>query len=141
MAISKNYWLVKSEPDVYSFETLLKEKKTAWTGVRNYAARLHLRAMAVGDQVLYYHSGGERMVVGVTKVTKAAYPDPTTDEGEWVCVDIAAVKKIAKPVTLDEVKKNNKLKDMVLLKISRLSVQPVKEAEFEEILKMSGTKL
>jgi predicted RNA-binding protein with PUA-like domain len=141
MSESKNYWLVKSEPEVYAFDTLVKEKQTAWTGVRNYAARLHLRAMKKGDILLYYHSGDERMIVGLAKVTKAAYPDPTANDGDWSCVDISALKKLSKPVSLDEVKKNAKLKEMALVRISRLSVQPVREHEFETIMNISGTKI
>ena len=130
-----NFWLVKSEPYVYHFDTLLKEKKTMWDGVRNNAARLHLKAMQKGDLVLYYHSGDEKQVVGIAKVNKAWYPEPRAEE--WVVVDLIPEKKLRKTVTLKEIKANKKLAEMKLIKISRLSVVPVTEAEFNEVLKMS----
>ena len=130
-----NFWLVKSEPHVYHFETLLKDKKTIWDGVRNNAARLHLKSMQKGDLVLYYHSGDEKQVVGIAKVNKAWYPEPGAEE--WVVVDLIPEKKLRKTVTLKEIKANKKLAEMKLIKISRLSVVPVTEAEFNEVLKMS----
>src|SRR5712671_3717153 len=106
-----NYWLVKSEPEAYSWSQLLKEGKTAWTGVRNFAARLHLRAMRKDDLVFYYHSGEGKEVVGIAKVLKAAYPDPTADEGDWSCVDLAPVKPLSRPVSLQTVKADPALKE------------------------------
>jgi len=133
-----NHWLVKSEPETYSWQTFVKDGKTAWTGVRNYQARIHLRAMKPGDVVLFYHSGETKDIVGLAKVVKAAYADPTADEGDWVCVDLAPVKPLAKPVTLATVKADKALKDMVLVNNSRLSVQPVTEAQFQHLMKLAG---
>lgn len=131
-----NYWLVKSDPETYSWHNLVKDKKTTWDGVRNYAARIHLRAMKKGDPVLVYHSNlGE--VAGIAEVIKEAFADPTAKEGDWVAVDLKALKSLKKPVPLSEIKSNKKLKDMLLLKISRLSVMPVQKEEFDEIMKMS----
>ena len=132
-----NYWLVKQEPESYSFETFQKEGTTDWTGVRNFTARNNLKAMAVGDKVLYYHSGGEKAVVGHAKVTKAAFPDPTADEGPWVAVELEAGKPVKNPVTLAAVKANSKLKDIALVRLSRLSVQPLSKDEYDEFLSMS----
>ncbi|HVY03733.1 MAG TPA: EVE domain-containing protein [Caulobacterales bacterium] len=136
------YWLVKSEPETFSWDDLVKAgaKGEPWTGVRNHAAKLHLMAMKKGDRAFYYHSGGEREVVGVAEVTKAAYPDPTASEGPWVCVDIKSVAPTKTPVTLDAVKKTPKLKDMALVKFSRLSVQPVTDEEWALVCKMGGVK-
>jgi predicted RNA-binding protein with PUA-like domain len=135
-----NYWLLKSDPETYSFERMKKEKKTFWDGVRNYAARNHMKAMKKGDLCFFYESmNGEPSIVGIVKVVKEAYQDPTTDE-QWVCVDIAYDKPIKNPVTLGEVKKNKKLAKMALVRIARLSVQPVSEEEWEEVLAMSEGK-
>ena len=131
------YWLVKSDPDTYSWDDLLKDKETSWDGIRNYAARNHLRDMKKGDNVLGYHSGGESSVVGFATVTKEFYPDPTTNEEAWVSVKLKAGKPLKKPVTLSGIKVNKNLKDMLLIKISRLSVMPVSVAEFEEVVRMS----
>jgi predicted RNA-binding protein with PUA-like domain len=136
-----NYWLVKSEPETYSWSQFLKDGKTAWTGVRNFAARLNLRAMKSGDRVFFYHSGVEKSVVGLGSVVKEFYPDATTDEGDWSCVDLAAEKALAKPITLAQVKADKILKEMVLAKQSRLSVSPVTEAQFKQLLKLAGTKI
>jgi predicted RNA-binding protein with PUA-like domain len=133
-----SYWLVKSEPSVYSWEQFAKDKQTVWDGVRNYAARLHLRAMKKGDEVFFYHSNEGLEIVGIAKVSKEAYQDPTTDDEAWVAVDLKPVKKLKKPVSMDQIKKEKLLKDMALLRISRLSVQPVTEKEWEVIMKMSG---
>lgn len=133
-----NYWLVKQEPESYSFDTFRKEKRTDWTGVRNYQARNNLRAMKKGDKVLYYHSGDERAVVGLAKVTKPAFPDPTDEN--WVAVELEAGKPLKKPVTLSEIKANPKLANIALLKQSRLSVVPLTEEEFDEILSMAEGK-
>ena len=136
-----NYWLIKSEPETFSWDDLVKIKTDAWTGVRNYAARIHLRAMQKGDICLFYHSGKVSAVVGIAKVSKAAYPDPTATEGEWVAVDVTAVKKFKKEVALKEIKKVPALDDMPLVRISRLSVSPVNEFQFFKILELGETKL
>src|SRR5688572_17362720 len=128
------YWLVKSEADTYGIDDLNRDKKTDWTGIRSYAARLHLRAMNVGDQVLYYHSmAKDNGIVGLAKVTKAAFPDPTADEGDWSAVELAFIKKFANPLLLSQIKTMPALKEMKLLKIQRLSVMPVTEEEFEAV--------
>jgi predicted RNA-binding protein with PUA-like domain len=136
-----NYWLVKSEPEAYSWSDLLKDGETAWTGVRNFAARNNLRAMKAADRVCFYHSGGEKSVVGLARVTREAYPDSTADEGDWSAVDLAPVKTLAKPVTLAAIKAGKILKEMVLTKQARLSVSPVTEAQLKQLLKLSETKL
>src|ERR1700741_2989410 len=102
--MAKNYWLVKQEPEAYSWDTFVKDGKTAWTGVRNFQARNNLRAMKKGDAVLYYHSGEEKQIVGLARVEKEAYRDPTADEGDWVAVDLAAIKGLAAPVSLATIK-------------------------------------
>jgi predicted RNA-binding protein with PUA-like domain len=133
----KNFWLVKSEPSAYSWANLVADGKTAWTGVRNYTARNNLRAMRKGDAVFFYHSVEGKEIVGIAKVVREAYPDPTAKEGDWSAVDIAPEKPLAKPVTLDAIKQNLKLKEMALLRLSRLSVQPITAVQFDEILRMS----
>jgi predicted RNA-binding protein with PUA-like domain len=136
-----NYWLIKSDPETYSFDLMKKEKKTFWNGVRNYAARNHMKAMKKGDLVFFYESmNGEPSIVGIVKVAKEAYQDPTTDEAAWVCVDVEFVEDMKRPVTLSEVKKNKKLSNMALVRISRLSVQPVTKDEWDEVIKMSKAK-
>ncbi|MEO8150577.1 MAG: EVE domain-containing protein [Bacteroidia bacterium] len=130
-----NYWLVKSEPTVYSYNQLVKDGQTHWDGVRNYAARLHLRAMKKGDLVLFYHSNEGLCIVGIAKVLKEAYQDPTTDE-DWSVVDIKPFKKLINPVTLQQLKADKRFKDMALIRIGRLSVSPVKAEEFEAILEL-----
>jgi len=132
-----NYWLVKQEPNSYSFEDFQKEGKTDWTGVRNYTARNNLKAMKTGDKVFYYHSGDERAVVGMAKVTKEFFPDATADEGSWVAVELEAGKPVKKPVTLTAIKANPKLAGIALIKLSRLSVVPITKDEFDEIIAMS----
>ena len=134
-----NYWLVKSEPESYSWAALVKDGKTAWTGVRNFAARLHLRAMKSGDRVFFYHSGEEKSVVGLASVKKEFYPDATAGEGDWSCVDLVPVKVLARPVTLAQVKADKILKEMVLAKQSRLSVLPVTEAQFKRLMQLAET--
>ena len=131
------YWLVKSEPFKYSWEQFEKDGSTFWDGVRNYVARLHLRAMKKGDQVFFYHSNEGLEIVGIAKVIKEAYQDPTTDDEAWVAVDLKPVKKLKHPVTLQQVKEDKRLKEMALLKLSRLSVQPVKEEEWNVILELA----
>ena len=134
------YWLVKSEPSVYSFDTFLNEGQTCWSGIRNYAARLHLRAMKNDDEVLFYHSNEGIEIVGIAKVVKEYYRDPTTDDERWSAVDIKAVKKIKNPVTLEKIKKDKRLANMALVRIGRLSVQPVSDGEWKIIMEMAGEK-
>jgi predicted RNA-binding protein with PUA-like domain len=136
-AVKENYWLVKQEPEDYSWDDLMRDKKTAWTGVRNFQARNNLRAMKVGDPVLFYHSGKEKSVVGIAEVAKAAYPDPTADDDSWIAVDIKPVKKLVNAVSLADIKANAKLRDLLLVRQSRLSVMPVAKQDFDEIVKMS----
>ena len=135
-----NYWLVKQEPEAYSWETFVKDGKTAWTGVRNFAARLNLRAMKKGDPVFYYHSNTGKEIVGIARVEKEAYPDPTATDGDWSSVDLAAVKTLKNPISLDTLKVDKILKNMKLVKISRLSVSPVTKEEYDRILELTGTK-
>lgn len=138
--MAKNYWLVKSEPESYSWATFVKDGGTAWTGVRNFQARNNLRAMKPGDAVLFYHSVSEKQVVGVAKVKKEAYPDPTAKEGDWVAVDLAPVKALAKPVALETLKSDKILKDLLLLRQSRLSVTPLTQEQYERLMTLAGTK-
>ena len=130
------YWLVKSEPFKYSYEQLEKDKQTFWDGVRNYAARNHLKAMKKGDQVLFYHSNEGLEIVGIAKVAKEAYQDPTTDDDAWVVVDLKPYKRIKKPVSLEQVKADKRLKEMALVRLGRLSVQPVTEDEWNVIMEL-----
>jgi predicted RNA-binding protein with PUA-like domain len=125
------HWMVKSEPTSYSWAKFVADKGSAWTGVRSFPARLHLRAMKKGDLVLFYHSVVGKEVVGIAKVTKTAYPDTTAEEGEWVCVDLAPVRPLKSPVSLKTIKATPALKDIMLLKQSRLSVIPLAPKEFE----------
>lgn len=134
------YWLVKSEPFKYSWEQLEKDKQTCWDGVRNYAARIHLRTMKKGDPVFFYHSNEGLAIVGIAKVAKEAYPDPTADDETWVAVDIKPYKKLKNPVALDVIKKDKRLADMALVRLGRLSVQPVTDKEWEIILELAGEK-
>jgi len=132
------YWLVKSEPSSYSWEQLEKDKETIWSGVRNYAARLHLRNMKKGDEVFFYHSNEGRDIVGIAKVVKEAYQDPTTDDDRWVAVDLKAHKKLKKPVSLETIKKDKRLANMAFVRIGRLSTQPVTDKEHEVIMELAG---
>ena len=134
--MTTQYWLVKSEPDSYSWVDFTRDGKTAWTGVRNFAARLHLNAMRPGDRVLFYESMSTKAVVGTAEVTRAAFPDATADEPGWVAVELKAGPALAKPVTLAAIKETPSLAKMTLLRISRLSVQPVTRAEFDRIVKL-----
>ena len=134
------HWLVKSEPSTYSFEQLQKDKETTWDGVRNYAARIHLKAMKKGDEVFFYHSNEGTDIVGIAQVVKESYQDPTTTDERWVSVDLKPLKKIKRPVTLDEIKKDKRLAQMALVRIGRLSVQPVSDAEWKIILEMADGK-
>ncbi|HEV2354146.1 MAG TPA: EVE domain-containing protein [Puia sp.] len=134
------HWLVKSEPSVYSWDQLVKDKLTYWDGVRNYAARIHLRGMKKGDEVFYYHSNEGTEIVGIAKVVKEAYQDPTTDDEAWVAVDLQPVRRLRNPVTLDQIKADKRLSEMALVRIGRLSVQPVTDREWKIILEMAGEK-
>ncbi len=136
-----NYWLVKSEPGEYSFDDLLTDGTTEWSGVRNYAARNNLRAMKMGDLVLFYHSVDDREVVGISKVSKEAYPDPTAEKGDWSAVDLIPVRKLNNHVQLSSIKKTPELQNIALVRIGRLSVMPLEKAEFEKILAMGETSL
>ena len=136
-----NYWLVKSEPGAYSWANFVKDGGTAWTGVRNFTARLNLRAMKRGDLVCFYHSVTGKEVVGLAKVTKEAYPDATAKEGDWSCVDLAPVKPMAKPVSLEAIKADKLLAGIPLVRQSRLSVSPLTKEQFMRVLALGGTKL
>lgn len=136
-----SYFLVKSEPGTYSFERLQREGRAVWDGVRNFAARNNLRAMKKGDRVLFYHSGEGKDVVGIAEVTRTAYPDPTAKEGDWSAVDLAPVRALTVPVTLAQMKADEALSDMVLVRRPRLSVSPVTPAEFGRVLALGKTKL
>ena len=136
------YWLLKSEPDTWSYEDQKRKgaKGDAWTGVRNFTARRHLKEMKKGDRAFFYHTGDEKAVVGVVEVLREAYPDPTAKGEPWVVVDVKTVEALPKPVTLAAIKDEAKLKDMALVKYSRLSVQPVTDAEWKLVCKMGGLK-
>lgn len=132
------YWLLKSEPDAWSWDNQVKEGASMWDGVRNYQARNNLKEMKKNDLCFFYHSVTERSIVGVVKVVKEYYPDPTDKTGRFVVVDVKATKKLKNPVSLDQIKENSKLKDIALVKQSRLSVMPLKKTEWEIIIKMSN---
>ncbi len=132
------YWLVKSEPSTYSWEKLEKDKLTTWDGIRNYAARLHLKAMKKGDQVLFYHSNEGLDIVGIAKVAREFYQDPTTDDDAWVAVDLEPYKKLKNPVGLAQIKKEKRLANMALVRIGRLSVQPVSDDEWKVLMELAG---
>jgi predicted RNA-binding protein with PUA-like domain len=136
------YWLLKSEPHTWSWDQQKKEgrKGTEWDGVRNFQARNHMRAMRRGDLAFFYHSGAEKSVVGIVKVVADAHPDSTDGTGQWECVDVAAVAGLPRPVTLAEIKAESSLKSMVLVRNSRLSVQPVTAAEWKKLCAMGGLK-
>ncbi len=135
-----SYWLVKSEPSTYSFEQLEKDGQTTWDGVRNYAARNHLKSMKKGDQVLFYHSNEGLEIAGIAKVSKESYQDPTTDEEAWVVVDLKPHKRLKKPVSLVQIKADKRLSEMALVRLGRLSVQPVTEKEWKVIMELAGEK-
>lgn len=135
--MAKSYWLIKSEPSAYSWEQLLADKSTSWTGVRNFAARNHLRAMKKGDLALFYHSNVGKEIVGVAKVTRESYQDPTTNEDAWVAVDVVPESSFKNPVGLDVLKKDSLLKKMKFVTIPRLSVSPVTEEEFRKVLQLA----
>jgi predicted RNA-binding protein with PUA-like domain len=134
----KAYWLVKSEPSAYSWDDLVRDGRTNWTGVRNFTARNNLREMQQGDEVLFYHSVVGKAVVGIAEVTRTAFPDATAKEGDWSAVELAPTKALRRPVTLEEIKKNPNLNAMALVRLSRLSVQPVNAAEFHEIVRLGS---
>jgi len=135
-----SYWLVKSEPDKYNWEQFVKDKVTFWDGVRNYAARIHLKAMKKGDEVLFYHSNVGLEAVGIARVVKEFYQDPTTTDTNWVAVDLKSLKKLKRPVTLSQMKSEKGLSDMALIRIGRLSVSPVSDTEWKIIMKLAGEK-
>ena len=139
--MAKHYWLVKQEPEAYSWWTFLKEGKTAWTGVRNFQARNNLRTMKRGEFVCFYHSVSEKQVVGLARVDREAYPDPTATEADWSAVDLAPIKSLEKPVSLDTIKADKILRQMLLLKHSRLSVAPVTAAQFRRLLALAETTI
>ena len=132
------YWLIKSEPSTYSWEQLVKDRQTVWDGVRNYAARNHLKAMKKGDEMFFYHSNEGVEIVGIAKVAKEYYPDPTAGHDTWVVVDVKPVRKLKKSVSLAAIKADARLKDMALVRLGRLSVQPVTEKEWQIVLEMAG---
>lgn len=135
-----NYWLLKTEPNTYSYSDLVRDRRTNWDGVRNYQARNNLRKMKKGDIALIYHSGDERAVVGVAKISKEAYPDPDLDGGDWTQVDLVPLQGFKKTVLLQEIKAQKQLSDLPLIKQSRLSVMPITENHYKQILKLAGAK-
>jgi predicted RNA-binding protein with PUA-like domain len=135
-----SHWLVKSEPSKYSWDQLVKDKQTSWDGVRNFTARNNLKAMKKGDEVFFYHSNEGLEIVGIAKVAKEAYQDPTTDDTNWVVVDLKPVKKLVKPVTLATIKADKRLPDIALVRLGRLSVSPVTDEEWNIILELGETK-
>ena len=137
--MAKNYWLVKSEPDSYSWETFANDGRTTWTGVRNFQARNNLRAMKKGDLVVFYHSVTDKQAVGIAKVDREAYPDPTARDGDWSCVDLIPAKPLKKAVSLEVIKADKVLATMPLLRNSRLSVTPVNAEQFERLLRLAET--
>lgn len=139
--MARGYWLVKSEPFKYAWDRLVEDGWTSWDGVRNHAARGHLAAMKKGDLLLYYHSNEGKAVVGVARVRREHYPDPTADDPRWVVVDVEPVKPLAEPVSLAQLKADPALSEMAMLRQGRLSVSPVRKAEFDRILRLGKTKL
>ena len=133
----KDYWLVKQEPTAYSWNNFVRDGKTSWTGVRNFTARNNLRAMRIGDKVFFYHSVTDKAVVGIARVMRAAYPDKTAKEGDWSTVDLGPVKPLPNPVTLDQIKSRPSLKNISLVRQSRLSVHRLSAEEFREIVALS----
>ncbi|MEO6488644.1 MAG: EVE domain-containing protein [Ferruginibacter sp.] len=134
------HWLIKSEPSVYGWDQLVKDKQTMWEGVRNFAARNHLRSMKKGEEVFFYHSNEGMEIVGIAKVAKEAYQDPTTDDTNWLVVNFKPLKKLKFPVTLAELKKDKRLANMALIRIGRLSVSPVADGEWKVIIELSEKK-
>jgi len=134
------YWLIKSEPFKYSWDQFLKDKKTFWDGVRNYAARNNMKAMKLGDELFFYHSNEGLAIVGIAKVVKEYYQDPTTDEDAWVVVDVSPVKTLKNPVTLQQIKSDKRLANMEIIRLSRLSVSKVQPEEWKVIMELAGEK-
>ncbi|HEX2935845.1 MAG TPA: EVE domain-containing protein [Bacteroidales bacterium] len=131
-----NYWLLKTEPETFSWDNLVEQKTSMWDGVRNFQARNNLRKMKIGDKGLFYHSGKNPGIIGIAEIVKEYYPDPTAKEGDWSVVDIKPIRKLERFITLQEIKALSSLQEMVLVKSSRLSVQPVTKEEFETIMKL-----
>jgi len=136
--MTTQYWLIKSEPSAYAWTDLVRDQRTAWTGVRNYAARLHLKTMQKGDEVFFYHSIESKSIVGLARVTKTFFPDPTAPNEDWAAVELTAVAPLAQPVTLAQIKADEKLQQIALVRQSRLSVMPLQPAEFARIKKLGG---
>jgi predicted RNA-binding protein with PUA-like domain len=137
----RNHWLAKSEPSTYAWQQLVQDGATRWDGVRNHQARNNLAAMARGDLVLFYHSGDERQIIGVMRVTRAGYPDPKADDPRWLAVDVEPVKPLAQPLTLAAIKADAALAQLALVRQSRLSVMPVEKSQFDRILALAKTRL
>lgn len=137
---ARNYWLVKTEPDAFSWEQQVERSVEPWTGVRNHTAKSHLKAMKIGDRAFFYHSNVGKEIVGIVEVVREAYPDPTAKEGGWVCVDMKAVGPMPKPVSLAAIKADPSFADMLLVRQGRLSVSPVTAAEWQRICRMGGWK-
>lgn len=135
----RQHWLVKTEPTAYSWDDLVRDGKTVWTGVRNFQARNHLRAMRRGDAVLFYHSVVGKQIVGLATVSREAYPDPTAEDGDWSCVEIEPRQKLKTPVSLEQIKSTPSLGEMLLVRHSRLSVMPISATDFSTILRLSET--
>ena len=140
MRMARQFWLVKQEPQAYSWSAFVAEGGTAWTGVRNFQARNNLRAMAAGDLVLFYHSVSEKQVVGIARVEREAYPDPTAQEGDWLCVDLAPVKPLDNPVSLETIKADPNLKGMPLVKQTRLSVVSLSSSQFDRLVALGTSR-
>lgn len=130
-----NYWLLKTEPDTFSWDDLVRDKTAVWDGVRNFQARSNLKAMKKGDHAFFYHTGDEKSVIGIAEISKEAYPEPK--DKDWIAVDIKPVKKLKNPVELGTIKKDKRLANMVLVRVARLSVQPVKSEEFDLVIALS----
>jgi predicted RNA-binding protein with PUA-like domain len=139
--VARNYWLLKTEPETYSWARLVQEKSGTWDGVRNYSARNHLREMQKGDYALFYHTGKERAVVGIAEIIREHYPDPTAEKGDFSAVDVKPLQALAASVTLAAIKAEQSLANMTLVRRARLSVQPVLAAEFKKVLAMGKTKI
>ena len=140
-ATKNGYWMVKQEPDTYSWDDFVKDGGTDWSGVRNYQARNNLRGMKVGDRVLFYHSGKGKEVVGLAEVVKSAYPDPTADDDQWVAVDLKPVKPLANPVQLAAIRYDKRLSNLPLIRQSQLSVMSLSKDEFDVIVGMGNTRV
>jgi predicted RNA-binding protein with PUA-like domain len=139
--VSERFWVVKQEPTDYPWSRFVLDQSTAWTGIRNFQARNHLRSMALGDRVLYYHSGSEKAVMGVAQVSRSAYPDPTAREGDWSAVDLQAICRLSEPVTLATIKADPVLQSVPFVRQTRLSVSPIAGRQFRRLLKLSRTVL